>query len=183
MCFMINSSIKMTMNQTSSNRMRTLLQYDFLLKFTLPQINTLISQKVTIFTSFCFLLLHQRFFLERPINFNFLIINFLPIHFLYGSLRFLKISIFDQSISFGVSCLSIHIQMQTFNFPKFRKRIENIILLRLLVKICCDQYPSFNSCIIFALHFIGCRDYLGIWSVMVRTIIKLGRNYWRKWNG
>ena len=69
----------------------------------------------------------------------------LPIHIPDSLLSFLKIPVLNQGIPLGIASFSIQIEMQTLDFPKFRKSIKNIVLLDLLVKIGNYKYPPLNS--------------------------------------
>lgn len=111
---------------------------------------TLINLKINRITaSFILLLLFffllQRSLHKRPVDFNFLIIDFISIHSFDSSLRLLKLLVLNQRISFGKPWFTIHIKMQTFYLSVLRKSIVNVILQTLLVQTNSYDNPSFNG--------------------------------------
>lgn len=83
-------------------------------------------------------------FLECPINYQFSLIQFLPLHFLDGRLSLLESSILDEGVPLGIARLAIHVEMQTLDLSVLGEGIEDVVLLRLLVQVAHDQNPPLH---------------------------------------
>ena len=68
---------------------------------------------------------------------------------------FIKAAELNQGVALRVARFAIEIEVQTLDFPKLGKSIEEVVFLYLLVEVGDDENPSFDSWVSEIVHLMG----------------------------